>query len=355
MFDVVIIGGSFAGLATAMQLRGHRVLVIDQYPIGAHQTSTCGLPLAIARVVGAAASIYEVHDTVVLHTGGDEIRFATPEPYVTVNYEAFCQAMLAGTDADVLLARATGYRDGVVTTTAGPIPGRFVVDAAGWRSLRGQSVSPATAMPVMGRGIETELPVRLDISPGLHFFVERRLVRDGYAWIFPCGDQTRIGLGSAAVRPRLPARLAAFVGELGLAMGPTHGGVMPVVRREQVADEVFIVGDAAGQCLPVTAEGIRAAIMHGIASGQLIAASLRGAISADDARASYREHVRRTDRFHRRLLGMQAVVNRTPERLLALGARACSPAHIARRILRTYLTHSGWPPDDIDLESSMAQ
>ena len=344
MFDVIIIGGSFAGLATAMQLRGYRVLVIDQYPIGAHQTSTCGLPLAIAQAVGAEASIYEAHDTAALHAGGDEIRFAIPEPYVTVDYEAFCQAMLQRTDARVSLARATGYEDGVVTTTAGPVAGRFVVDAAGWRSLLGQSVSPATATPAMGRGIETELPMRRSVSPGLHFWFERRLVRGGYAWIFPCGDRTRIGLGSVAEHPRLRARLAECVRELGLAVGPTHGGVMPVVRREPLAGDVFIVGDAAGQCLPVTAEGIRAAVVHGAACGQLIAASLRGTISADEARAGYREHIRRTDRFHRWLRTMQSVVDRAPERMLARGARACSPPRVALPILRAYLTHSGWPP-----------
>lgn len=344
MFDVVIVGGSFAGLATAMQLRGHRVLVIDQYPIGAHQTSTCGLPLAIARAVGAEASIYEVHDTVVLHAAGDEIRFTAPEPYVTVNYEAFCRAMLAGTDAEVWLARAGAAQAGVVISSDGLARGRFVVDAAGWRSLRGQSVSPAAPMTAAGRGIETELPVRLDVSPGLHFFVERRLVRDGYAWVFPCGDRTRIGLGSAAAGARLRQRLEAFVGELGLEVGPTHGGVMPVVRREPVVGETFLVGDAAGQCLPVTAEGIRAAIVHGAACGRLLAAALEGTISADEARDRYREQVTRTNRFHHRLLVMQSVVNRMPERLVALAGRACSPPRFARRILRTYLAHSGWPP-----------
>lgn len=345
MFDIVIVGGSFAGLATAMQLRGYRLLVVDQYPIGARQTSTCGLPLAIARAVGAEASIYEVHDTVVLHAAGAEIRFTTPAPYVTVNYEAFCRAMLAQVDAEVWLARASACQDGVVTTSAGPVRGRFVVDAAGWRSLRGQSVSPTTPMAAAGCGIETELPVRLDVSPGLHFFVERRLVRDGYAWIFPCGDRTRIGLGSAAAGARLRQRLEAFIGELGLDIGPTHGGVMPVVRRKPVVGETFLVGDAAGQCLPVTAEGIRAAIVHGAACGRLIASALEGTISADDARDRYCEYVSRTNRFHRRLLTMQTVVNRIPERLVALTGLACSPPPVARRILRTYLLHSGWLPD----------
>jgi 2-polyprenyl-6-methoxyphenol hydroxylase-like FAD-dependent oxidoreductase len=42
MYDVAIIGGSFAGLATAMQLCGHRVLIVDQSPTGSHQMSSYG-------------------------------------------------------------------------------------------------------------------------------------------------------------------------------------------------------------------------------------------------------------------------------------------------------------------------
>ena len=344
MFDVVIVGGSFAGLAAALGVRGYRVLILDQYPIGRHQSSTCGLPLAVARAVGAESSIYEVVDTLVLHTAGREIHFSTPEPYATFDYRAFCQAMLRQTDAEVWLARATGYRDGVVQTTAGPAAGRFIVDAAGWRSFRGQGVAPAAPLPIAGRGLETELPVHVAVSPGLHFFFERHIVPDGYAWIFPCGDRTRVGLGSAAAHPGLHARLVSWLTELGLEVGPTHGGVMPVVRREPVVGDVFVVGDAAGQCLPATAEGIRPAIVHGLACGRLLASALRGELSADEARARYRALVHQTDLFHRRLLTVQAVVERMPEPILALAARACSPDSIARRILTAYLQHSGWLP-----------
>ncbi len=345
IYDVVIVGGSFAGPATAIALRNRRVLIVEQYPIGSHQMSTCGAPLDAARLVGADASIQEAHDTIIMHAAGQQIQFSLPEPYVTFEYYAFCQAMVERIDAVVWRARATGYCDGVVETTAGGATGRFVVDAAGWRSFMGQSVQEASPIDIAGRGIETELPVRLDLTPGLHFFFEGRIVPRGYAWIFPCGDRTRIGLGSAQPHADLRQRLGRFVGELGLEVGATHGGVMPVVRRDPIAGEIFVVGDAAGQCLPVTAEGIRVAMLHGLVCGQLIGATLDGKISAEEARRRYRDYVSRKDRFHGRLLKTQAVVERTPERLLALGALICSPTPIAHRILRRYLRSSGWRPN----------
>jgi glycine/D-amino acid oxidase-like deaminating enzyme len=53
MYEVVIVGDSFASLATALQPRGHGVLLLDQYPIGARQMSARATPLAI----GAAAAV----------------------------------------------------------------------------------------------------------------------------------------------------------------------------------------------------------------------------------------------------------------------------------------------------------
>lgn len=341
LYDVIIVGGSFAGLATAMQLRGFHVLVIDQYPIGARQMSACGTPLATARAVGAEESVQEAHSDLVMHTGGQTVRFPLRDPYVTFDYAAFCRAMLAQTDAEVWEARATGFRDGVVATSRGPARARFVVDAAGWRSLSGHGLQPARPMSAVGYGVETELPGRPASGPGLHFFWEKRIVRNGYAWVFPCGATTRYGVCSFDKGTRLGPELARFIARWGLEAGATHGGVLAIQRREAVAGELFVVGDAAGRCLPVTGEGIRTAIVDGFACGRAIAAALHGAIAADEARARYQEHARRTARFHRYLLRMQAAIARTPDGLIALAGRACARPALIDRILHTYLARSG--------------
>lgn len=342
MYDVVIVGGSFAGLSVAMQLRGRRVLIVDQHPIGSHQMSSCGTPLSTARAVGAEAAILEEHPALVMHASGREIRFPLRDPFVTFDYERFCRAMLEQTDAEVWLARAMQLDGDVVETTKGPAEGRFVVDAAGWRSQRGRSLQPARDVRRFGYGLETELPVRLDLSPGLHFYFEKDLVPNGYAWAFPCGETVRLGLGSFEAGLRLRPRLERFLERFGLATGETRGGVLAIERSEPLAGEVFVVGDAAGQCLPVTGEGIRAAIFHGVHCGRAIVSALDGGLPAEEARDLYRRQVRGMDRFHERLMKMQAVVARSPEPLLAAAGLVVSRTGLKYRLMGKYLADSGY-------------
>ena len=342
MYDVVIIGGSFAGLATAMQLRGHRVLILDQRPIGSHQMSTCGIPLPAVQAVGTESAILDRHNAFVLHTAGQIIRFALRIPYVTFDYQAFCQAMLAQTGAEVWITKATGWGNGRVETGRGAVEARFVVDAAGWHSARRRSAAPATAQG-MGYGLETELPMRPD-EPGLHFYYEREIVRSGYAWLFPCGATTRIGLCTFDPDVRLGPILAAFLARFGLECGPTHGGIMSTVWREPVADGVFRVGDAAGQCLPMTAEGIRPALYGGIGCGQALAAALAGSITADAARARYGALVQGLARYHRRLLKMQAAIAWAPEWLRAVTGWTAARPPMTHWLMDHYLGNTGWVP-----------
>ncbi len=344
MYDVVIVGGSFAGLAVAMQLRGYNVLLIDQRPIGAHQTSTCATPLPVAQAVGAAHSTQEIHGTLAIHVGGRELSFKLKEPYITFDYYAFCQAMLAQTDAEVWLARATGYKQdstgqGTVTTNQGPVNARFVVDASGWQSL--QRHEAPHDMRLLGYGMETELPVSLPLSPGLHFYFEKRIVRSGYAWVFPCGASTRIGVCSFDKGVHLRPLLEAFLERFGLQCGATHGGAMPIVRREPLAGDMFVVGDAAGQCLPIWAEGIRSTIFYATACGRAVADALNGTISADEARTRYAALTYSKADFQRLLLALHNFTAWLPERSRAAILSAISALRLDGTLIRLYIRGSG--------------
>lgn len=354
-YDVVIIGGSFAGLATAMPLRGYRVLVLDPYPIGSHQVSACATPWAVAKAVGAQAAIQELHHTLTLHIGHrghTTSEFDLPEPFVTFDYGQFCQAMLAQTHAEVCQTRAVQIGEGAVVTEQGVVSTRFVVNAAGWRQAAGQPARPARTD---GYALETELPLRLDNVQGLHFYIKHSLIPNGYAWVFPCGAFTRIGIASFAAGLRLRPVLAAFLDRFGLRMGQTHGGVLAINRRVPILQGVFYVGDAAGHCLPVSGEGIRTAIQHGQSCGQAIANVLSGCWSAERARSWYTQQVQRTDSFHARLHRLQPWVSRIPEPLLAGAARVCAVTSVGRRLLAQYLSSSGGLPEASRMSQDTAQ
>ncbi len=338
-YDAVIVGASFAGLATAMQLRGHRVLLLDQHGVGTHPMSACGTPLATAQAVGAANATQEIHRSLVLHTSGTAIRFNLRDPYVTFDYSTFCQAMLAQTDAEFRQVRATELHGNRVITEHGAVSARFVVNAAGWRLQASQGVA---ASYMAGYGLETELPLRLPPLSGLQFYFEKRVVANGYAWVFPCGDRVRIGIGSFTPNVKLRPRLKAFLDRFDLEIGETHGGVLAIRKTEPLTAAVFYVGDAAGQCLPVTGEGIRTAIFHGIHCGRAIANALAGRFTPEEARALYRAQVYSMDRFHARLLTLQTLAARTPEFLLAWVGYICSARPLTRRIMHKYLADSGW-------------
>lgn len=285
-WDAIVVGGSFAGLAAAMELAGHgRVLLLDKDGIGEHQTSACATPLAVLERLGVTGTIEQVHRNLVIHLPGGRARIFRPSyPFATFDYRALCRALARQTDAEIVQDRVTGFDDGAVTTRAGAHRAGVVIDASGWRAVVGAAITPET-LPGDRRtnGLESVLAGERE---GLHFWVGAPLARDGYLWDFPAGGQSRIGLIRYASGGALKQRLEEFV-ERPLEGPKLHGGVLPAGLRAGVAGRAFLVGDAAGLCLPLTGEGIRPALVFGQVAGRLAARVLDGRLSLDDALASY--------------------------------------------------------------------
>lgn len=64
---------------------------------------------------------------------------------------------------------------------------------------------------------------------------------------------------------------------------------------------MFVVGDAAGQCLPVTGEGIRPALYFGTLAGQIVQRVLEGKLTLDQGLSRYRRAVLLRRRAYRAL------------------------------------------------------
>jgi flavin-dependent dehydrogenase len=205
-YDVIIAGGSFAGLSAATQLKGKFALLVEPNPIGQVQTSACATMLAVLEATGTMDSLLQVHDTFVLHLPRLTYRVPLPDPFCTFDYRLFCERLLARCDAEILPAAVRGRRGQVVYTTTGTFDAPLLIDASGWRAALATS-GRQQWRPHQGKsfGIETHIPCS---EEGLHFWYQPgRLGKKTVTWLFPTGAQSRAGIGSYSGETRLKSRL----------------------------------------------------------------------------------------------------------------------------------------------------
>jgi flavin-dependent dehydrogenase len=334
-FDAIVVGASFGGLAVARQLRGH-VLLIDRNEVGAVQTSACGTPLWVPEALGVASSVLQVHDRLNIRTPSRTVSYdLSAVPFCTFDYKAFCRGLLAQTRARFLQAGVTGFTDGAVTTTEGRFTAPVVVDCSGWRG----AVVKGDAGAIPSRSYSFGLETRTELSDqGLWLLLDRKLIPQGLGWIFPVGTGSLVGLGSYAGRSKLRPPLERLVRQEGVTPGAYHGTYFPNRLLRATVGRVFAVGDAAGQCLPLTAEGIRPALYFGSECGRIVQRVLDGQITLDAGLDAYRRLVERYRRPYRLLRRVQWLASHTPTRwfaaLTALAAR--------RPILPRWWPRYGW-------------
>ncbi|MBI4279524.1 MAG: hypothetical protein HY660_13810 [Armatimonadetes bacterium] len=333
-YNVIIAGASFAGLALARALRRRRVLLVDRQPIGAGQTSACGAPLSVLAAMGAEGSLLQRHDALWIHTPRASVEWPLPEPFCVFDYARFCHDALRSTGAEVEVAAVRGADGGAVVTPRGAVRGRFLADCTGWRAALVRGRRPSYRPRWTAFGIETELPHAM--PPGLHFYFVPE-VRAGYAWAFPAGGAVRFGVLSYLGDTKLMPALERFLDRFGLAPGPIHGGFLGAGLADPVVDGVFVVGDAAGQCLPLTGEGIRGAVHAGFVCGGLLEEVLDGRRGVPEAQAAYRRFVRTQRRRYRGLLWGNVLAIGLPIRAIGAAARVLGRPGPLRWFLRHYL------------------
>lgn len=334
-WDAVVVGASFAGLAAARALRGAgRVLLIDRDPIGANQTSACATPLALLERLRVERSVEQVHTEGVLHLPrGREVRFPLPVPFATFDYERLCRLLFEQTDAEFVQCAARGLDpDGSVATANGSIGAPLLVDASGWRAV----LAPAGRTHPRAH-CSTGLELRLaGAAQGLHFWLGDPAIRDGYLWDFPAGEHRRVGILTYGDSGRLRSRLEGFAGP---PPAPTrlHGGALPARLGRGVAGRVFKVGDAAGQCLPFTGEGIRPAIVFGDLAGRLGRRMLSGELSLAQALRRYAGEVRARRLEYASLELAQWGVGRLPSPVVLAFAWLLGASPLSGLAKRSYL------------------
>ena len=300
--DVVVAGGGPGGSAAAIACatRGLRVVLCERAPPGRDRPgetlhpgieplfAQLGIAERLAPITGAR------HAGIWIEWGGPR-RFEAFGADAAGPWQGFqvwradlnrlllARAQEAGVEVRQPLA-VTGVTRGGVTTSAGPIAARMVIDATGmtrWLSRSLGIASPAHSPRLTARyGYAIgDCPER-DAAPAL--------VGDAKGWSW-----------TAMVRPRTYQwTRVSFVG------APEDGWVPEELRglrhgRMQGADVTwrmaaksagagwYIVGDAAATLDPTSSHGVLKAIMSGMMAAHLIAGVLNGAAPADEAAAAY--------------------------------------------------------------------
>ena len=136
---------------------------------------------------------------------------------------------------------------------------------------------------------------------------------------------------AAGRRPRQQAR-------------PLPGNWIPHKLRRATKGGVFFVGDSAGHCLPLTAEGIRTALYFGVALGRELRDVYEGGQDRDRAASRYTEfHASHEWKFGW-MLRVQRLVPRIPPRLLGPMIRLLGSKRFVDWSFEHYLQIAPPPP-----------
>ena len=274
-YDVVVAGGSIAGLLCAREIAeaGHSVLVLEQdHEIGTPQH--CGgmlsrraldklgiipSPDMAGNTITSAVLVAPDGRSITVETGGDilEVDRRALDKYAASQAQRAGAAVYAG-------AAFRGTCDGGAKTSIGDTPCRVIVDARGASALKpGPDMLSSTQYEVQADWIRRgRVLVILDQARYPGFF----------AWVIPSGSgRGKVGLAGRRINGQ--SEMKSLLAKLGggsvlrkIAAPIWIGG--PIERF--VRDNTVIVGDAAGQSKPTTGGGIYSSGTGGILAGRAV-------------------------------------------------------------------------------------
>ncbi len=322
--DVVIVGASFAGLATAYFTEDAKILILErQKELGQTQKSTCATSVEWMEKLNCKDSVLKTFDYGTIHSSnGSRVRIKLPETFCTIDYKKFCTTLAGNLENTEIL---TGNRviglDGndsnTILTKDGRYSGKLLVDASGWPGIREKDHKKLNTtkrtMPAFGLEIETEFQGDTD---SFHIYYGKRFIKRGYGWVFPTGkDTARIGIGAySGFKPR--ETLNRFLETLDIKGKdlPRHGGHLPTIGLgEPVKGKIFVVGDACWQVLPLSGEGIRKTFEYAEFCGGVITKVLRDEMTLEEGLYEYSQEVLNAGRFYNNMRFAQTLAIRCPD------------------------------------------
>jgi len=296
--DVVVVGGGPAGSSTARvaAAAGAHTILLEEHPvIGSPVFCAEGLSLNGIKDAGlepvAPLVAQKITRARVFAPNRNHIDL-TSDDWVgyTLNRDFFDKAMgdLAVKAGAELLTetKATGvFREdgkvaGVMAESHGEqikVKAKVTIGADGYWSIVRRSAGLARWYPDIVTCAQFQLGgLHLEDPSTTEFYVGTRYAPGGYAWVFPKNEEVaNVGLGVRNIHTE-PAinYLRKFLDSdprfKGAKVQRRNGGVTPVsgMLDKIVDDNLMLIGDAAGQLIPMTGAGIHSGIEAGKMAGK---------------------------------------------------------------------------------------
>jgi len=271
---MVVVGGGPIGSTVAAQASGVRTAVVEEHPTIGTPVQCTGL--VHPRVVELADAKETVLNTItglrLCFPGGRTVEVPTDEAKaVVIDRQRFDQLLARRAEeegAEILTGHAfRGFAragSALKVRLDGPDGERFLttsllVGADGFRSGVAREAGLGSCKEIV-RGIQVDLDLRLEDQGTVEMHVGRNVAPGFFAWVLPCGEYTRVGLGVSKDHGAPSAHLAAFLKRRGLdgvKRRQLFAGAIPIgPLKRTVADNVMVVGDAAGQVKPLSGGGL---------------------------------------------------------------------------------------------------
>ncbi len=298
-YDIVIVGAGPAGssAAWAAAKKGARVAVLEREEAVAQSIRTSGVTwINEIKKFGITSDYYNPIKNYSFYSPNNHVTIRSTEYQAAVldvrkTYQFLAyQAADAGADIFVRTnvtspltsegklvgVKATSLKDDLIFHS------KLVIDASGFYSVIGKNLGIVPQWKRFGVGAEYEAYVENVDPETWALMVGQQYSPAGYAWIFPLGkNKVRIGVGIGKPESQVDPtqRLLELVdkkpgplAQLGKIIPiEFHYGLIPNegLTHATIADNLILVGDAAGHANPLVLEGIRYAIEFGRLAGQV--------------------------------------------------------------------------------------
>ncbi|MFM9852920.1 MAG: geranylgeranyl diphosphate reductase [Sphingomonadaceae bacterium] len=307
-YDVVVIGGGPAGATAARDLAaiGRSVLLLDR----AGRIKPCGgaIPPRLIRdfEIPDALLVARATSARMVSPASRRVDMPVGDGFVGMVDRSTFDEWLRARAAQAGAVRRTGRFEAIERDAAGGatvcysagrgkamsrVGARIIIGADGARSaVARQSLRGAAKMPCVyayheviespdqnAAGFDGE---RCDV------YYQGEVSPDFYGWVFPHGEQTSVGVGSANKGFGLRASVGALRTAAGLDDCITVRGegapipLKPLARWDNGKD-VLVIGDAAGVVAPASGEGI----YYAMASGAMAASAVDTCLATGNAKS----------------------------------------------------------------------